>query len=123
MRYVLIAGFLVVLAASIAYAAPFGSTPTTKTLSGGTDNVAHCQVIDYDVAASDTISSVNANVECDLGGSYNVDATVTSPGASTGTGTGPVTLVANTPQVVAIAISPSVTIGSSTYNADIQVKR
>ena len=122
MRYLILAIVLVVLVATVAYAAPFGTTPTVKALVGGTDNVAHCQVIDYDVAVSDIISSVNANVECDLSGSYNVDATVTS-GASNTTGTAPVTLTANTPQVVAVAISPSVTISSSTYNADVQVKR
>ena len=122
MRYIVIVGFLVVLAASIAYAAPFGSTPTTKTLSGGTDTVAHCQVQDYDIAASDTISSVNTQVECDVTGSYNVSATVTS-GASTGSGTTPASLTAGTPLTVAVSISPSVSIGSSTYDADIQVKR
>ena len=121
MRYIAIIGFLGVLAASIAYAAPFPSTPTAKGLSGGSDNVTHCQVIDYDIAASDTISSVNANVECDITGSYNVDATVTS-GASTGNGTTAASLTANTPLVVAVTISPSVSIGSSTYDADIQVK-
>ena len=95
MKYIAIIGFLVVLAASIAYAAPMPSAPTAKDLSGGTDNVTHCQVIDYDIPASDTISSVNANVECDITGSYNVDATVTS-GASSGSrfpaGTSQITL-------------------------------
>ena len=122
MRYIVIVGFLVVLAASIAYAAPFGTAPTTKNLSGGTDNVGHCQVQEDDIAASDTITSINAKVECDITGSYNVTATVTS-GASNGTGTSAASLTAGTPLTVAITISPSVTIGSSTYDADIQVKR
>ena len=122
MRYIVIVGFLVVLTASIAYAAPFSTTPTAKTLSGGTDNVAHCQVQDYDIAASDTISSVNTQVECDITGSYNVDVTVTS-GASSGSGSTPASLTAGTPLTVAVTISPTVSIGSSTYDADIQVRR
>lgn len=80
----------------------------------------HCQVIDYSIAASDTISSVNAQVVCTVGGSYNVTAAVSS-GASNGSGQNSATLSADVPQTVAVSISPSVAIGSSTYDADIQV--
>ncbi|MBI2936081.1 MAG: hypothetical protein HYY31_04660 [Chloroflexi bacterium] len=97
-------------------------TGSTKMLGGGSDNVAHCQVLDSTIPASDTISSVDANVKCDLTGSYNVTATVTS-GASSGSGQGAASLTANVAQVVAVSISPSVTIGSSTYTADVLVQR
>ena len=56
------------LVSSVAYAASM--TGTVKTLGGGSSSVPHCQVLDYDIAASDTITSVNANVECDIGGTY-----------------------------------------------------
>lgn len=120
MRYIVIVGFLVVLTASVAYATAL--SPVVKALGGGTATVPHCQVLDYDIAASDVISSVNANVECDVSGTYNVKATVTSGSSGTGT-TSSVSLTANTPLVVAVSISPSVTIGSSTYNVDIEVTK
>ena len=120
MRYLAITLFLVVAVATVADSASF-SMGTIKTLGGGSDTVAHCQVLDYSVAASDTISSVDAQVVCTKGGSYNVTATVTSPGASTGTGQQSATLTADAPQSVTVAISPSVLIGSSTYDADVQV--
>ena len=119
MRKLAITMFLVAAVATTAYSASI-SMGTIKKLGGGTDTVAHCQVLDYSVAASDTISSVNANVECTQGGSYNVTATVTS-GASNGTGQSAASLTADTPQIVAVTISPSVAIGSSTYDADVQV--
>ena len=119
MRVLLIAIVAVAVVTVGAYSAAI--TGTAKTLGGGTDNVAHCQVIDYDIPASDTITTINANVECDLTGSYTVDATVTS--GSSGSGQTATSLTANTPLVVAVSISPSVTIGSSTYTADVRVKR
>ena len=119
MRLLIIGAMLVMVVTVGAYSAAI--TGTAKTLGGGTDNVAHCQVIDYDIPAADTITTINANVECDLTGSYTVDATVTS-GAS-GTGQTATSLTAGTPLVVAVGISPNVTIGSSTYTVDVRVKR
>ena len=121
MRYLVIAITLVVIVATLAYAVPLG-TVTVKAIGGGSDNVAHCQVQDYDIAASDTITSINAKVECDITGSYNVTATVTS-GASNGSGQSAVSLTAGVPQTVGITLGSSVTIGSQTYDADIQVIR
>ena len=119
MRYLAITMFLVVAVATVAYSASI-TMGTIKTLGGGSDTVAHCQVLDYVVAASDTITSVDAQVVCTKGGNYNVTAAVTS-GASSGSGQNSATLSADTPQTVTVGISPSVTIGSSTYDADVQV--
>ena len=119
MRLLVVGAALIALVTVGAYSAAITGTATT--LGGGTDNVAHCQVIDYDIPASDTVTTINANVVCDLTGSYTVDATVTS--GSSGTGQTATSLTANTPLVVAVSISPNVTIGSSTYTADIRVKR
>ena len=121
MKFLVIAITLVAMVATLAYATPLGSV-AVKAIGGGTDNVAHCQVQNHDIAASDTITSINAQVECDLTGSYNVTATVTS-GASNGSGQSAASLTADTPLTVAISISPSVTIGSQTHDADIQVIR
>ena len=112
---------LLVLVASLAYASPM-TVNTIGVLGGGTDTVAHCQVLDYDIAASDTITSVNTKVECDVTGSYTVNVTATS-GASSGSGQAAASLTANTPATLAISISPSVSIGSSTYNADVSVTK
>ena len=117
-RFVLIT-IALMLVATGAFSASI-TTGTIKMLGGGADSVGHCRVLDYDVAASDTISSVNANVECDLGGSYTIEVTVNS-GAST-TGQTAASLTANTPQVVAVTISPSVSISGATYNVDVRVK-
>jgi len=124
MRYIVIVGFLVVLTASVDYATGFGSAPVAKALGGGTANVEHCQVLDYYIASLDTISSINADVQCDTTGTYDVNATVNSPGASSGTGanTG-VSFTANVSQLVTITISPSVAIGSLTYDADVYVSQ
>ena len=119
MRTLILGITLLVLVASLAYAAPM-TVGTIGVLGGGTDTVAHCQVLNYDVAASDTITSVNANVECDVTGSYTVNATAIS-GASSGSGSSAASLTANTPLTVAVTISPSVSIGSSTYDMDISV--
>ena len=71
---------LLLLVVPGAYAASV--TGTTKLLGAGSDSVPHCQVQDYDIAASDTISSVNTQVECDLTGSYTVTATGSKPPVS-----------------------------------------
>ena len=115
-----VAGIVVLLlVSSIAYAASM--TGTVKSIGGGTDTVPHCQVLDYVIAASDTISSINAQVECDVAGTYTVTASVNS---GAGSGSLGVTLSANTPATVTgITITPSVTITGSSYTADIQVKR
>ena len=120
MRNLAIILFLVAAVATTAYSASI-SMGTIKALGGGSDTVAHCQVLAYSIAASETITSVDAKIVCTEGGSYNVTATVTSPGASTGSGQNSATLSADTPQTVTVTISPSVTIGSSTYDADVQV--
>ena len=101
-----------------------GSTiPTVlETQGAGSDSVPHCQVQDYDIAASDTISSVNTQVECDLTGSYNVTATVTS-GASTGDGQQAASLTAGTPLTVSVAISPSVAITGDACNVEVLLKK
>ncbi|MCH7713487.1 MAG: hypothetical protein IIC99_07675 [Chloroflexi bacterium] len=118
MRYLAIIMFLVVLGATMAYAAPI-SVGVIKSLGGGTAAVPHCQVLNYSIAASDTISSIDAQVQCSVSGNYNVTATVTS--GTSGSGQNSATLTADTPQTVTVAISPSVSIASSTYDADIQV--
>ena len=119
MRPFVIGIVVLLLVSSVAYAASM--TGTVKTLGGGSSSVPHCQVLDYDIAASDTITSVNANVECDIGGTYKVSASVNS-GACSGETTG-VVLTGGTPLVVAVSISPSVTISGSTYDVDLQVKK
>ena len=109
------------LAMTIAYAASI--TGTAKALGGGTDSVPHCQVQKYDIPASDTISSINVRVECDITGTYDVDVTVTS-GASSGSGQNAgVSLTADTPSTVGVTISPSVAIGSSTYDVEVFLTR
>lgn len=95
---------------------------STKPLGGGSSPVAHCQVLDYSIAASDTISSVNAQVKCDVTGSYIVTATVAS-GINSGSGQQSASLTAGTPQTVAVSISPSVPINGSTYSTDLLVKQ
>ena len=57
MRIISIAIVLMVLVAAITYSASI--TGTAKALGGGSASVPHCQVQQYDIAASDTISSVN----------------------------------------------------------------
>ena len=121
MRNLAVIMFLLVLGATLAYSAPISGS-IMKSLGGGTATVPHCQVLDYYIAASDTISSVNARVLCSVGGNYNVTAAVGS-GASSGTGQNSATLTADTPQTVSVSISPSVSIGNSTYNTDLQVVR
>lgn len=86
MKTITIAIVLMALAMTIAYAA--SATGTAKALGGGNDTVPHCQAQQYDIPASDTISSVNVRVECDITDTYIVDETVT-PGASTGMGRPP----------------------------------
>ena len=120
MRAIIFVGLVVLLTAGVAYSAAM--TGTAKMLGGGSDDVPHCQVLDYNVPASGAISSVNANVKCDLTRSYTVTSTVTS-GAASGSGETAASLTANTPQVVAVTISPSVAITGTTYNVDILVKR
>ena len=111
---------IMVLAGSLAYAAPFGSTPTVKALAGGTASVPHCQVLDFSIASSDTITSVNTNAVCDVTDSFNVNATVISGASGSGS-----TLVAFTTDVTeAVAVSnSSVSIGSQVYDVDINVRR
>ena len=121
MRTLILAMTLLVLVATLAYAAPM-TAGTIKTLGGGTDTVAHCQVLDYDIAASDTITAVNANVVCDVTGSYTITATVTS-GASNSSGQAAASLTANTPLVVAVTLGASVSISSSTYYADVHITK
>ena len=112
---------LMALLITIAYSASI--TGSAKALGGGTDSVPHCQVQQDDIPASDTISSINVRVECDITGTYIVDVTVTS-GASSGSGqnTG-VSLTADTPSTVGVTIAPTVSIGNSTYDAEIFVTR
>ena len=119
MRPFVIGIVVLVLVSSVAYAASM--TGTVKSLGGGSSSVPHCQVLDYDIAASDIISGVNANVECDIGGTYKVSASVNSA-AGSGEATG-IVLTGGIPAVVAIAISPSVSISGSTYDVDLQVKK
>lgn len=119
MRPLILGITLLVLVATLAHAAPM-SVDNFAALGGGTVTVAHCLVVDYTVAASDTITIINANVKCDVTGSYTVSATATS-GASSGSGQAAASLTANVPSVVAITISPSVSISGSTYNADVSV--
>ena len=119
MRPFLLGIVVLLLVSSVAYAASM--TGTVKSLGGGSSSVPHCQVLDYDIAALDTISSVNANVECDVGGTYKVTASVNS-GAGSGETTG-VVLTAGNPSPVTIGISPEVTISGSTYDVDLQVKK
>ena len=120
MRYVMVIAFLLVLVATtVAYAA--GMTGTFRSVAGGTDSVPHCQVLNYSIAAADTITSVDAQVKCTVTGSYTVEATVTS-GAS-GSGSAAASLTANVPLTVAVTLGSSVTIGSSTYNVDVRVTR
>ena len=97
-------------------------TSTTRLLGAGSDSAPHCQVQDYDIAASDTISSINTQVGCDLTRSYNVTATVTS-GASTGDGQQAASLTAGTSLTVAVAISPSVAITGDAYKVEVLVKK
>ena len=122
MRLAIVAMMVMVLGGTLAYAAPFGSAPTVKALAGGTTNVPHCQVLDFSIAASDTITSVNANVVCDTSDSFNVNATVAS-GASSESGSTLVAFTADVPEAVAVSISPSVTIASQAYNIDVNVRR
>ena len=109
-----------VLVATIAHATPL--TSTISAIGGATATVPHCQVQDYYIAANDTISTVNALVECDTTGTYKVSATVTSGASGSGETTG-VSLTADIALSVAVSISPSVTIGSQTYDVDIQVTK
>ena len=111
---------LLVLVSTGVFAASI--TGTAKALGGGNDTVPHCQVQQYDIPASDTISSINVRVECDITGTYTVDVTVTGASSGSGQNTG-VSLTADTPSTVGVTIAPSVTIGSSTYDADITVTR
>ena len=97
-------------------------TGNANTLGSGSSTVPHCQVRKYSIAASDTISSVNADVRCDTTGSYNVTATVTS-GAASGMGTTSASLTGGSTSTVSVAISPSVSISSSTYNVDVLIKK
>ena len=121
MKTITIVVVLMALAMTIAYSASI--TGTARALGGGSDSVPHCQMQKYDIAASDTISSINVRVECDITGTYIVDVTVTS-GASSGSGqTIGVGLTADTPATVGVTISPSVTIGSSTYDVEVFVTR
>ncbi len=118
-RYILMGLALLVLASTIAYAAPFGSTPTVKAIAGGTTVVNHisgsvCQLEASEAAGSITggstgtvINTVNVTVNCDATGSYLTEVTVTS-GASTSVNSSTDSLTANTPQVVSITISPTV---------------
>ena len=122
MRLAIVAMIVMVLGGTLAYAAPFGSTPTVKALAGGTATVPHCQVLDFNIAASDTITSVNANVVCDTSDSFNVNATVTS-GASSGSGSTLVAFTADVTEAVAVSISPSVVIGNQVYDIDVNVRR
>lgn len=120
MRRLVLLLAMLVIAGTAVYAASM--TGTAKMLGGGIDTVPHCQALHYDIAASDTITSINAQVKCDVTGSYNVTATVTS-GVNSGSGQTAASLTANTAATVAVTISPSVAISSSNYSADILVKK
>lgn len=122
MRLALVAIIVLVLGGTLAYAAPFGSTPTVNALAGGTTNVPHCQVLDFNIAASDTITAVNANVVCDTTASFNVKATVNS-GAASESGSTLVAFTADVTETVAVGISPPVSIGDNAYDIDINVRR
>ena len=110
MRLAIVAMIVMVLGATLAYAAPFGSAPTVKALAGGTTTVPNCQVLDFSIAASDTIDS------------FNVNATVNS-GASSESGSTLVAFTADVTEAVAVSISPSVAIGSQVYDIDVNVRR
>lgn len=120
MRLLVVGVILVVMAATGAFSASM--TGSSKPLGGGSDTVPRCQVLEYSIAASDTISSVNAQVKCDTTGSYTATTTVAS-GAASGSGQTAVSLTANTAAAVAITISPSVAISGSSYNVDLLMKR
>ena len=120
MKTISIVIVLMALAMTIAYSASI--TGTARVLGGGTDSVPHCQVQQYDIPASDTISSINAMVECDITGTYDVTATVTSGTSSSGTNAG-VSLTAGSPLSVTVTLGASVTISSSAYTVDVQVKK
>ena len=120
MKYLVIVFALVVLSATLAYAAPLDSV-SVKAIAGASMTVPHCTVLYHSIAASDTITSVTANVVCDTSATFDVNATVTS--GSSGTGTTSTAFTADVTSTVAITISPSVTIGSKTYDVDINVRR
>ena len=119
MRRLILGLFIFAAMVTAAYASPM--TGTVKALGGATTSVAHCQVLYYSIPASDTITTVNANVECDTTASFTVNASIHS-GATTGTGSNAASFTAGTPQVVTISISPSVPITSQTYDATFTVK-
>ena len=118
-RYILMGVALLVLASTIAYAAPFGSTPTVNAIAGGTVVVNHvsgaaCQLDASEAVGSITgggngivINTVNVTVSCDTTASYVTEVTTTS-GANTSVNSSTDSLTANTPQVVTITISPTV---------------
>ena len=119
MRLLGIAGVLLILAgATAAYTASITGAP--KLLGGtGAGSVPHCQVQDYDIPASDTITTVNALVECDISATYTVDATVTS--GSSGSGQNSASFTAGVPQSIAITLGASVSITGSTYDVAVHV--
>jgi len=123
MRRLVIVLTLVVLIATAAYAVPI-SVDTVKALGGVTVSVAHCRVLDYNIAANDTISGVNANVKCDTTASFNVTATVHS-GASTQSASELVAFTADVAQVVTIdsvdGLTP-VTISAQLYDIAVTVR-
>ena len=121
MRRLVIGLTLLVLIATAAYAAPM-SVGTVKAVGGVTISVPHCQVLNYYIAASDTISGVNANVSCDTTASFNINATVNSGASSESGSSGLIAFTADVPQLVAIAISPSVTISGQAYDAVVTVR-
>ena len=123
MRRLVIGLTLLVLIATAAYAVPI-SVGTVKAVGGTTISVPHCRVLDYYIAASDTISAVNANVKCDTTASFNVSATVHS-GASTQLASELVAFTANVAQVVTIdsgdGLTP-VTISAQLYDIAVTVR-
>ena len=93
-----------------------------KSLGGTTVSAPHGRVLDYEIAASDTISGVNAKVKCDATGSINVNATADSGASSKSGSSGLIALTADVPQVVDIGISPSVTISGQACDAVVTVR-
>ena len=122
MRRLVIGLTLLVLIATAAYAAPMSGT--VKAVGGTTVSVPHCRVLDYAIAASDTISGVNANVKCDTTASFNVNATVNS-GASSESASELIAFTADVAQVVTInsvdGLTP-VTISAQAYDVVVTVR-
>lgn len=121
MRKILVLIGILVLSSSAVYAASIPST-NVRPMGGGSDSVPRCQVRQYTIAASGSISSISTTVRCTAGGSYSVSATFKS-GASSGSGSVTAALSANTNTNISIPISPSVSISGNAYSVVFTFKK